>query len=262
MGRLHIDTKEIISLYYDIGLSTVEIADFLGCTPTAIRYRLDKAGVARRGLSESQYTKRNSVKPKELDDYETLYDMYVVKRMPKSAIAKAIKTSTGCIDRSLRKYGIHVRGSSESKIGTRNGCNHPNWRGGISTLSSRLREFYQTNISPRVRSRDGFKCRMCGAKSDLHTHHIYPFSKIVQDICSEHKELDLVKDVNTLYEICISDKRFLDMDNLITVCKNCHLGVIHKKSTSSQGSSLSKVQRLDEIRTPQADGGGNGGAPI
>ena len=52
-------------------------------------------------------------------------------------------------------------------------------------------------------------------------------SKILNDIIKENSNLDPVKDIDILYDIIINDKRFLDEDNLITYCKECHLFKIH-----------------------------------
>jgi len=45
-----------------------------------------------------------------------------------------------------------------------------------------------------------------------------------------------------LYKIIVNDERFLDEDNLITYCKECHLFKIHKykkrdKTTGIQSSN-------------------------
>lgn len=114
-----------------------------------------------------------------------------------------------------------------------------------------------------MRERDGYRCKICGTKSNLHTHHIIPFSQIVQEILSEHPDLDPVSDVNELCDIVTHDDRFLDTSNLITLCKDCHFYIAHEydKSISNEASTEERSTTIPQGSTPQADGGGNGEAP-
>ena len=76
----------------------------------------------------------------------------------------------------------------------------------------------------------------------MHVHHIKPFSDIVDEIFAEHEDLDPADphDMQVLYNIATHDDRFLDKDNLITYCRDCHLYKIHgynkRKTISSQAS--------------------------
>ena len=241
----------------------MEISNKLGCTPPAIRHRLKNAGIQRRGLCEAQLAKNGKEWPKELDDYETMYAMYVLQRMPKSKLGEIFGISPAAVGRHLMKLGISIRGDSESKVGTRCGAQHHNWKGGVTKLTARLREYYQKNLSPVVRERDGYRCKICGTKSNLHTHHIIPFSQIVQEILSEHPDLDPVSDVNELCDIVTHEDRFLDTSNLITLCKDCHFYIAHEydKSISNEASTEERSTTIPQGSTPQADGGGNGEAP-
>jgi len=83
----------------------------------------------------------------------------------------------GTVRRQMNRLGVRTKNSSESKIGLMTGEKHPNWKGGISTLDALLREYFNTNIAPKVAKRDNYTCQCCGATHTvLHVHHIKWFS--------------------------------------------------------------------------------------
>lgn len=221
------DDNLIFELYVNQKKSSVEIGKILNITHRSVLIHLEQMGVKRRNASESQFVKNNKDIPPEFSNYDIMYDLYIMQHYTKEQLGEKFNCAPHVIDRVLRELGIHVRNGSEAKIGVQSGSEHHNWKGGISTLEARCRQFYQDNISPKIRERDNYTCQLCGCHSNLHTHHIIPFATIIKEICDENKQLDIVKNVNELYHIVINDKRFLDEDNLITYCKNCHLFIIH-----------------------------------
>ena len=82
-------------------------------------------------------------------------------------------------------------------------------------------------LRKRIKERDNYTCKICGSHSNLHVHHQRHFSDILKEIITEHKEYDVQKDKDKLYEIIINDSRFTDESNLITLCKTCHLFIVH-----------------------------------
>ena len=237
------DDKIIFDLYINQRKSSVEISKALQVTHRTILNHLNKMGVERRNSSESLFAKNDKPIPDEFDDYDAMYGLYVTKHYTKEQLGNMFNCAPRVIDRVLRKLGIHIRDASEAKIGVQSGDKHHNWKGGISSLESRCRQFYQDNISPKIRARDNYTCQFCGNNSNLHTHHIIPFATIIKEICSEHMELDIVKDVNALYEIIINDHRFLDEDNLITYCKQCHLYIIHGSDKTIRSEASNEEER-------------------
>ena len=91
----------------------------------------------------------------------------------------------------------------------------------------RIRTYFHVNQVPVVVKRDGKKCTLCGSKKRLNVHHIRPFKEIFHEILSEHKDLDVDKNKEELYDIMVHDGRMNDLDNLITYCRECHLFKIH-----------------------------------
>ena len=67
-----------------------------------------------------------------------------------------------------------------------------------------------------VLEQDNYECQKCGSKEDLHCHHIHPVKT--------HPHL------------------VLDLDNGITLCKDCHYGIGHKKGTECSTGKLANKQ--------------------
>lgn len=221
------ENDAIIVEMYNKGKSTTEIAKFLNFTHRTIIKHLEHCGIKRRALFESHYAKNKKTFPNEIDNYEVLYDLYVARHMSKREISEMFNVSPNVVDRLLKKYAIKKRTSSEAKIGIFVGEKHPNWKGGRSGLYARLREYFRMYQVKLVIERDGKKCQICGSTHKLQVHHIRHFKDIFEEILLEHKDLDIKKNEEQLYQIIIKDQRMNDLGNLITYCKECHLFKVH-----------------------------------
>ena len=233
------EIKEVIDLYVNHKWSAEQLAKkYKTCHSLIIRYLKDN-GIQTRGLSESQWNYNNKEFPDVLLDKAQVEELYINQKMTKKDMAIMFDCDPNVIDRILNMHNIHIRNNSEAKIGVYVGEKHPNWKGGLSDLNQRCREFFQVNIAPEARKRDRYSCQLCGSKNDLHVHHKKTFSSIMNEIISEHPDLDVQKDIDELYKIITHDERFLSLENLITYCKECHFFKIHcykKRLTSSQAS--------------------------
>ena len=233
------ELQEVIDLYVNNKWSAEQLAQKYDTQHNIIIKYLKNNGIKTRGLSESQWNYNKKEFPDVLLDKSQVEELYINQRMTKKDMSLMFDCEPAVIDRMLRIHGIHVRNNSESKIGVFVGEKHPNWKGGLTNLDQRCREFFQVNLAPKVRERDWYSCQLCGSKKDLHVHHIKTFSSIVNEIISENPNLDAQKDIEELYKIITNDERFLNLDNLITFCKECHFFKIHcyqKRLTSSQAS--------------------------
>lgn len=219
----------ICSLYID-GASSAEIAKELGLTPKTIINHLRHCKIPIRSAQECQLNLNGKVYHQDFTSYDTMYKLYIEEKKSKKDLALLYNVDPSTIDTILKSLNIPIRDNSESKIGLLIGDKHPNWKGGITTLNRRLREAFQVQLAPKILKRDNYTCQICGAKGKLHVHHIRHFKDILIDILKENSLLTLPKDLNKLYEIAVKDKRFLDMDNLITYCPNCHYNIAHKRN--------------------------------
>lgn len=219
--------NEIIELY-NSGKSPNEISNIVGLSRCGVKNHLKHCGITFRDISSGLFSYNCKEFPNELNDYETLYDMYIVQRLSMKDIAETLNVAPSVVKRFLKMYNIHVRDSSESKFGLLKGESHPNWKGGRTKLYLRLREFFGIHQVKEVLKRDDYQCQLCGSKHKLQVHHIKQLKNIFEEILSEHRELNLKDDENELYDIIVNDKRFNDLNNLITYCKECHLYKVHK----------------------------------
>lgn len=87
------------------------------------------------------------------------------------------------------------------------GEKNPNWNGGTSRYSDRIRGSIPVREWARqVLARDNDTCRKCGSKEKVETHHIIPFKE-----CLKNKIL------------------LLDINNGITLCHLCHTEIKGKE---------------------------------
>lgn len=110
----------------------------------------------------------------------------------------------------------------------------------------RLREAFESQLTQKAMARDNFCCQLCDSKKNLQVHHIVPFKKIFSDIISEHPEYNIEENKEELYKIAVADSRFLDLNNLITYCKECHLFKIHGYNKRNNSQAQHKLPELQE----------------
>lgn len=137
----------------------------------------------KKRMSEGQKGKKSKRKGKT---YEDLYGIEKAKRIRN----KISKSREGC-PKSLNAYSFEK------------GNKHPGWKGGITPYAIKLRNSDEYKLwRSRVFERDGWTCQTCQKKGIyLEAHHKIPFCKLLK----------------TEFEYLI-----FDMDNGVTLCKNCH----------------------------------------
>lgn len=225
------DVEKMKHMYVDLKMSANQIGKEFGTINTVIIRHLRKIGIKTRDFQESQFNYNKKEIPNELYDKELLCRLHLGENKSCKEISEMLGVDPDTVRRQMKKFGLKTKNNAESKIGLMIGSKHPNWRGGITELDKLLRGYFKVNIAPLAAQRDNYTCQLCGkTHTILHVHHIVPFREIVDTILSEHKELNIedVDDKEKLYKIITTDERFLDQNNLITYCKECHLFKIHK----------------------------------
>jgi len=185
--------------------------------------------------------------PKEYEDQhpqvtkEKLQELYIDKKLSSRKVGEILGCGSDLILKRLRQHGLPVRKrvgdpsfteeERREKWG-RNGTDHPRWKGGITTISGMIRNRL-AHVSLERFKIDGFSCVECGGgEHHLNAHHIRPFSEIVAEIRKENDLEDLTSWDNKvkLADICEQDERLLDIENLVTLCEDCHREIHYEAS--------------------------------
>lgn len=98
------------------------------------------------------------------------------------------------------------------------GENAPNYKGGVTPISMRLRGSVQYKIwREEVYKRDNYTCLWCGDNKggNLEPDHIISFSSILDKIRFQYG-------VENLYENALKDNLLWDINNGRTLCIDCH----------------------------------------
>ena len=225
------DEEEILHLYFDKGQSTTEIGEKYKIDNTRVARIIKKHGKQCRTLSESQFVNLGKAPDPRLFDKEWLRGMHWDQNISCKELGKILGSDPDVVRDHMHKLGIETKSNAESKTGLMAGEKHPNWKGGKTPLSKLLREYFNINLAPIAAKRDSYTCTKCGKEHTiLNVHHIRPFAEITQEILSEHSELSPVEDKQVLYDIIVHDDRFLNINNLTTLCKECHKKEHSKKT--------------------------------
>jgi len=111
-----------------------------------------------------------------------------------------IKSRTISEIRSKKYWGL--KGKQNAMFG-RLGKDNPNWDGGHSPeRQTKYARYFWKELAKTILKKDNYKCQNCGDKNKLVIHHIKKWS-------------------------CYPELRF-EVNNLITLCENCHK-LKHKK---------------------------------
>ena len=207
-----VDRAWLVQKYINEGLGTYQIAKLVNRNPKQVFHWLKGYGIPIRQRTWSIDADKS--KPYQQEDW--LRNAYVTQGKSTGDIASEFGVTEENILFFLRRYGIDRRTVSEARAikhwgssGERNpmygkrGAEVPNWKGGITPERN---AFYSSvewkRVARAVRARDRWTCQRCGkgnlGRRNLHLHHLISFA--------------------------VESER-ANPDNLITLCKSCHLWV-------------------------------------
>ncbi|MGF9891156.1 hypothetical protein ABEX78_21080 [Priestia megaterium] len=217
-------TEEFLREHYiKKDLTIKAVAKVANCSTDAIVRYLLKFGIEKEettGFKEFPNVNK-----------EFLTEHYINQRLSTRAIAEIAKCSSNLIGKRLKYYEIDTRTSMQDftleerkeKFGRR-GEQHGLWKGGVAPIRNAIRNRLAAVSDERMRL-DNYTCQECGSRSGAkNVHHIRAFAEIIDEIRSEHPELNIQieEDKEKFIEICVADSRLNDIENLITLCEQCH----------------------------------------
>ena len=206
------DPEWLAARYRDDGWTQRKIADACDVSPRTIREWMDRHGIETRDIEGENHplygeTRDESVRERIAETVEGRdFSEETRKRMSKSHVGNEVPESVReRISRALegREKSAETRAKmSESRLGESN----PNWQGGHT-------HHYGPGWNPArkaVNRRDEV-CQNCGADDDearLEVHHIIRVQEFIDAPGASRSEAH-------------------DMDNLILLCRDCHMNVHH-----------------------------------
>jgi hypothetical protein len=104
------------------------------------------------------------------------------------------------------------------------GKTHPNWKGGITPLYKIIRELKENEKwIQNVFKKDNYTCNKCKKRGGkLEAHHIKRFSILLKEFLQEYSQFSPIEDRETLVRLAMTYNPVWDVNNGITLCKECH----------------------------------------
>ncbi|MFV8520888.1 hypothetical protein [Bacillus sp. SBS7] len=216
--------ENLFRLYIIEEYGTPTIAKLLGYSKKTILRRLEEYGIERRKGYDFP----------ELNE-TFLLENYIEKRLSTRGCATIIGCSNKLVGKRLKLYKISVRDriadfsleERKEKYGKK-GPNHNLWKGGLTEAATLVRNRTNYLIKERLKL-DNYCCMICSSRQGTkHVHHIIPLSSILAQIRDEHPDLNIFSSDEEKFkfvEIASNDPRVLELDNLITLCPECHADV-------------------------------------
>lgn len=200
----------------DSGLLHREIADIAGCSTSRITTRLTQLG-------KRTYNMNRREEVLELHN-QGLYDREIADllKITREDVTHLLNIQ-GITNRRSKIDDVELRNRiSNSLIGRFTGENNPNYKG-YRDEKLIARGIFKT-ISRRLIRNCDYICQYCGKRGgDLETHHIKPFSIIMDEfltnVYSGNKE--------TIYDELMAYPDFIDETNMVVLCHDCHIRVHH-----------------------------------
>ena len=113
---------------------------------------------------------------------------------------------------------------NQHKKGLCYGKLNKNWKGGITPLNDAIRRMDESiEWRKKVFTRDNYICQKCGISGrKLHSHHIKPFTKILDEFLKLYSRFSPIDDRETLIKLAMDYEPFWNLANGKTLCFLCH----------------------------------------
>ena len=129
-----------------------------------------------------------------------------------------------CLPSDTRKY-LNKEHRSVAMSLLYSGSNGSNWKGGITPLYTEIRNIKEyTNWRNSIYRRDDYTCQDCRSMGKyIEAHHsIKPFHIILKDFLKHYSQFSPIEEKEILVRLSTTWEPFWDLNNGITLCKECH----------------------------------------
>ena len=123
------------------------------------------------------------------------------------------------------KRAKHLFCSKSCASKFRKGALAGNWKGGKKKIYDLIRGLEEYNEwRKNIFKRDNYICQECGKRGfHLHAHHCkIKYGQLMFEFLKEYNQFSPIEDKETLIRLAMKWKPFWDIDNGITLCKDCH----------------------------------------
>jgi 5-methylcytosine-specific restriction endonuclease McrA/DNA-binding CsgD family transcriptional regulator len=196
---------------YKQGFLHKEIAEKLGCATCTITNHLLKLGIKSYNTNRKEEVLK--LHQQGLYDREIAEKLHITRENVTHLLNKQ-----GITNRKSKKDNIELKKRiSDSLLGRYIGENNPNFKG-YKDEKRIARGIFKT-MSKRILLERNYTCEHCGKHGgDLNVHHIKPFIVILNEFISTV----YTHDINNFYNEIINYKDFIDENNMVVLCRDCH----------------------------------------
>lgn len=235
---------EWIDLYINKHLSALQIAKMYGTYHTTVINHLQRNGIQTRTMQTAQRTVNgNYYMHPDLMNPNALMDLHYNYHYSLSVIADIYRCDINVVKSCFNNLGIKTFGARTASSAPPAIYKDHNFE---SSVTMRARYLCDKYLNPVVLYRDGYKCRLCGSAENLEVHHsIFPLPQIIYICADMHPEYSISDNIDELLEILKRDPLFNDLDNMVSLCSDCHHKVHLKSKNINTGTTVN--QQLTHI---------------
>lgn len=227
-----------IDLYLNKHLSALQIANMYGTSHHVVIGHLQHNGIETRTMQEAQRVLNGNyfIHP-ALMDKDNLINLHYNHHYSLGVIADIYRCDLQVVKTCFNNLGIKYYTQKNSLEAPPAIYVDHHFE---ASLTQKARSYCNQVINPVILYRDQYKCRLCGSNENLEVHHhILSLSQIVYICADMNMQYSISDNIEQLFEIVKHDALFNDLDNMVTLCSNCHhkIHYAYKNITENQQPS-------------------------
>ena len=182
-------------------------------------------GNNEKAQEKSQITRKEMWKNGELQTWSKGKTKETSEKIKNAAI-KASNTIMNDPDKRKKKSNDMRRSRLSGNIPTLKGAEHPQWKGGASSISELCHgnnKLYTTWKYPAL-EKAMFKCSRCNSTNELHVHHATTKMSEIIALCRPQKSFnrELIWEEKLLWMNAVIDWHVQNSPQAEVLCRKCH----------------------------------------